>query len=606
MAGPPHEPRSPRRRRLIAAAGACAAGAIGPAAARPRDAPPRTLRVAMETVEVGFDPPQVSDNTSLTIVAHVFEPMLGYDPLASPAKLVPLTAAALPEVHDDATRFVFTLRPGILFADDPAFGGRPRELTAADYVFSFKRFYDPAVITEHLYLFENEQVLGLSELRRRAIDGKRPFDYDSAVEGLRVLDRYRLQIRLARPSPRFVLLFTYAQTGAVAREVVGRYGADIMAHPVGTGPFRLASWTRGSRIVLERNPGFRDQRYEADPPPGDAQVQAIAATLRGRRLPLLDRVEVRIVEEAQPRWLAFLGGEVDLLAVPPPFVPMAAPGGELAPFLARRGVQLQRRLDASVTHTYFNFDDPVVGGYAPTQVALRRAIALAVDSAEEIRLLQSGQAIPAHGLVPPHCYGYDPSLKSEASRADPARAQALLDLAGYARPGGGGARRRPDGSALVLRLASTQDQRARQRNELWQRRLADVGLALQIEIAPFGELIRRSLAGQLMMWGFTWVAGAPDADFFLGMAYGPNAGQSNDARFALPAFDRLYERQHALPDGPERLATIAAAHRLLLAYLPYIARYHSITTWLTQPRVTAYRPRPFAADWWRNTEVADR
>jgi ABC-type transport system substrate-binding protein len=602
---PPVLPSRPRRRLLAAIAGSAAAGVRPTARAQPPGRPPRTLRVAMATAEVGFDPPQVSDNTSLTIAAHIFEPLLAYDPLARPATLVPLTAAALPAVHDDATRFVFTVAPGIFFAADPAFGARPRELTAADFVYSFKRFYDPAVVTEHLYLFENEQILGLSELRRRALDGKRPFDYDAPVEGLRALDRRRLQIRLAKPSPRFVLLFAYGITGAVAREVVERYGSEIMAHPVGTGPFRLAQWTRSSRIVLERNPGFREQRYAAQPPAGDAPAQAMAAALNGRRLPLLDRIEIAIIEEAQPRWLAFVGGELDLVEVPPPFTPLAAPGGRLAPYLERRGVRLQRRLEASITHTFFNFGDPMVGGYGLEQVALRRAVALAVDSAEEIRLIQSGQAIPAQSLVPPHCYGYDPALKTEMSDADAARANALLDLAGFAR-GPDGLRRRPDGTRLALRLASAPDQRSRQRNELWLRRLAAVGVPLQIEVAPFGELIRRALAGQLMMWGYSWIAGAPDADFFLGMAYGPNAGQSNDARFALPAFDRLYERQHRLPDGPERLAVIAEANRLLLAYVPYIARFHSITTTLTQPWVQGYRPRPFVVDVWRSTEVVDR
>ena len=48
--------------------------------------------------------------------------------------------------------------------------------------------------------------------------------------------------------------------GAVAREVVERYGDEIMAHPVGTGPFRLAEWRRSSRMVFERNPGYRDER----------------------------------------------------------------------------------------------------------------------------------------------------------------------------------------------------------------------------------------------------------------------------------------------------------------------------------------------------------
>jgi ABC-type transport system substrate-binding protein len=232
-------------------------------------------------------------------------------------------------------------------------------------------------------------------------------------------------------------------------------------------------------------------------------------------------------------------------------------------------------------------------------------VALALDSGAEIRLVQHGQAVPAQTLIPPHCYGYDPALKTEMSDTHPARAQALLDLYGYRLPPGGTHRRRPDGTALKLRIASTQDQRARQTNELWAKQLAAAGLAVEFEIASFGDLIKRSLAGQLMIWGFIWSAGSPDGEFFLGMGYGPNAGQSNDARFRLAAFDRLYDRQHVLPDGPERLAVMREANKLLLAYVPYIPRYHAITTDLTQPRVRGYWRHPFTNDWWRYTEVID-
>ena len=90
----------------------------------------------------------------------------------------------------------------------------------------------------------------------------KPFDYDREVEGLRALDRYTLQFKLAAPSPRFADHLADDMVGAVAREVVEAYGDAIMEHPVGTGPYRLARWQRSSLIVLERNPGFRDEFYD--------------------------------------------------------------------------------------------------------------------------------------------------------------------------------------------------------------------------------------------------------------------------------------------------------------------------------------------------------
>ena len=579
-----------------AAASATASAATATAAASASSATAgKTLRVAFDFAETGFDPPRVGDQASIRVIAHIFETLLTYDPLARPAVLVPQTAAALPETSADFKSFVFTLKPGIFFADDPVFKGRPRELVAADYVYSLKRFYDPAIRTEHLYLLENEKILGLSELRAAALKNKTPFPYDVEVPGLRVLDRYRLQVLLATPSPRFAQQLAGWQFGAVAREVIEAYTEDPQAHPVGTGPFRLAQWRRASRIVLERNPRFREQIFHTV---GAApELQPLAEQLAGVRAPRLDRVEIDIVEESQPRWLAFLNGDHDVLTVPRDLGALAMPAGQLAPFLQRQGIRAEQQVNG-VAHTFINQDDPVVGGLTPERVALRRAISLAFDSEEELRLVLNGQGLPAQSMLPPGTYGFDAALRSEMSSHSTARARALLDLFGYTDKNGDGWREQPDGSALTLRIAFTQDRRARASSELWFKRMKAVGLRVQIEVSTFGELIRRALAGQVMMWGYTW-SGNVDGDFFLGLAYGPNSGQSNDARFRLPAFDRLYERQRGLPDGPERLALMRQANRLMLAYVPYIAHYHPLMTELRRPYVTGPFRHPYNNDWYR-------
>jgi ABC-type transport system substrate-binding protein len=590
------------RRELLRAAALSAGALTPPLTAHSRDG--KTLRLAFNTAEAGFDPPRVSDQSSLLVNAHIFEAPLTLDPLADPPLLVPQTAVALPEMSADAKHFVFTLKPGTFFADDPAFNGKVRELVAEDYVYSIKRYYDPQLKSEHLNHFETPKILGLSELRQRGLKNKTPFDYDTPVAGLRAIDRYRFEVRLAEPAPR--LAYVFAQTGlagAVAREVVQAYGEDIMAHPVGTGPFMLKQWRRASAVVLERNPRFREQRYAAAPPAADAALVALAARLRGQRLPLVDRIEISVIEETQPRWLAFLRGELDVLELPSDFAPMAMPGGQLAPFLAKRGVQARRTLSPTIGHTFFNFDDATVGGYGAAQVALRRAIGIAYDNAEENRHVYGDQHQLAQTMVPPGCWGHDAALRSELGSGQLARARALLDLYGYADRNGDGWRELPDGTPLVLRRAFVTDQRSRRQAELWQKRMAAIGLQLKAEIAPFGELIRRALAGQLMMWGFSWSAAAPDCDFFLGLAYGPNADQSNDARFKLPAFDRLYERQRVLPNGPERAALVQDAVKLMLAYVPYIPHVHSVTVDLVQPQVSGFVRHPFTSERWRSVSV---
>lgn len=80
--------------------------------------------------------------------------------------------------------------------------------------------------------------------------------------------------------------------------------------------------------------------------------------------------------------------------------------------------------------------------------------------------------------------------------------------------------------------------------------------------------------------------------------------ESNDARFSLPAYDRIFERQKVMPDGPERDAVMREAKNLLAAYMPYKAHSHGIVTDLLQPWVNGYWRHPFMRDLWRYVGVA--
>ncbi len=505
-----------------------------------QDAAPKTLRYAFPIAESSFDPAQISDLYSRTVAAGIFDAPLEFAFMARPFALRPNTAAALPEVSADFRSFTIRLKPGILFDDDPAFGGKKRELTAADYVYSLKRHYDPRWKSGQLYILENAKILGLSELRKRALDEKKPFDYDTEVEGLRALDRYTLQIRLAEPSPRFLYnLADGSFTGALAREVVEAYGDKVGEHPVGTGPYRLAQWKRSSRMTLAKNPNYREVFYDEQPPADDTRLQAIAAKFKGRRLPMIDQVQIAVIEEAQPRWLSFLNGEQDVLeGVPAEFANLAIPNNQLAPNLAKRGIGMLRVPRADVAVTYFGMEHPLVGGTTPDKVALRRAIALAVDLPREIALVRRGQAVPAQSPIAPGTWGYDPAFKSEMSEHDLARAKALLDLYGYVDRDGDGWRELPDGQPLRLEYATSPDQTSRQLSELWKKNMDALGLRIEFQVAKWPEQLKASRAGKLMMWGVGWSAGQPDADTFLALGYGPNKGQANHARFDLKAFNR--------------------------------------------------------------------
>lgn len=565
------------------------------------DPPRKILRLAAIQAENSFDPAFESEESSHQYCENMFDTMLTYDFLARPVKIIPNTLTALPEVADNGTTYTFHLKPGIYFAADPVFKGKRRELVAADYVYSLKRLLDPRVRSPWKFLLEGK--IAGAERVEAAVKARGKFDYDQPIEGLRELDRYTLRIHLTAPDFKLPNILATPATAALAREVVEAYGADIGAHPVGTGPYVLAEWRRSSRVVLEKNPGFREEIFHAEPENTQWDADIVKA-LSGKRIPLNDRIEVNIIEAEQPRWLAFLNHEIDVIEiVPEEYAGVAVPGGKVAPNLAKQGVRLQRELKPDVQYTYFNMSDPVVGGYTADKIALRRAITLAIDTRTEIAVVRNNQALQAQTLIPPGIPGYDPDFRNPYGVADPAKARALLDLFGYVDRDGDGFRELPDGRPMTIEFASPVSALYRRLDQLIQQSLQAVGIRVSIRKAPQQELRKLAKQGQLQMRTDGWQADYPDAENFFQLLYGPNAGQANYSRFALPQFDRMYERIAVMPDSPERNALYRKMTELVLVYAPMRLAVHRIQNHLIRPWISGYKRHPFESTYWRYIDV---
>ncbi|WP_280153334.1 ABC transporter substrate-binding protein [Piscinibacter sp. XHJ-5] len=593
-----------KQARLLLAAAALTLAFAAPAQTRPA---PKVLRYAFEVAETSFDPAKINDLYSRTLTPHIFEAPYKYDHLARPVKIKPLTADGMPQHSADFRTWTVKIQPGIYFADDPAFKGQRRELVAQDYVYAIKRFADPANKSPVWTGVNEERFVGLAELRQQALDQKKPFDYDREIDGLRALDRYTVQFKVEEPRPRFIETLAASDLlGAVAREVVEFYGDQIDGHPVGTGPFKLVQWRRSSFIALERNPGYRELLYDAEPAADDAEGQALLARFKGRRLPLIDRVEISIIEEEQPRWLSFVNGESDFAyRVGYQFVSTAMPNGKVAPNLAKKGVRGYRVIEPASNSMFFNMEDATVGGYTPERIALRRAIALGMDAVTEINHAYSGQGVVANSPLLPFTTGYDPQYKSEFSEYNPPRAKALLDMYGYVDRDGDGWRDMPDGSPLVLRLATQSNARDRKISEVMKKNMDALGIRVSFNIAQWPENLKAARAGKLPMWSVGGYAAAPDGQGSLARYHSKQIGGQNMARFKLPAFDAVYERIQVLPDGPERLALFDQAKKLAVAYMPYKFKLNRLSVDMAQGWVVGYRRPVFWQEWWHYVDIDD-
>ena len=576
--------------------------------------PDKVLHVLLAEAEAGLDPATASDASTLSITENIFDALLRYDYLARPVRLQGNTAA-LPQISADGLTYTFHLIPGIRFTDDAAFGQRPRELTAADYVYSIQRLYDPAIQSPWLFLFAHKLE---GDAALTPAPGAR-FDVDTPIAGLQALDRYTLQIRLQRPDGNLAFALATPASAAVAREVVQAHAGAPGNHPVGTGPYQLALWQRNHRIVLDANPHYKKTLFtnavtEPAGAAGAASATATAATiaaadraivqaLRGRALPLIGHIDIRIMEEQQARVLGFLNREFDYLEpLPAPLTSMALADGHLLPALQQRGIRLATVSTLRTFYLWMNMEDPVLGGYTPARIALRRAIAMAYDQAEDIRLLDQGMALAAQSPVPPQVRGYDAGYRS-SSHHDPALAARLLDHFGYRVRGSDGYRSAPDGSPLTLQMHTLASTTGRLRDEFWRRSLGAIGLRVQFKSDRFSDILKAARAGNVQMFESNWIADYPDAENFYQLLYSGNIGRANYARFHLPQYDLRFEQSQALPDGPARTTLYRQMNQLIEGYAPWVVRTFPLEAALVQPWLLHYRRHPVENTVWRYLDI---
>ena len=546
----------------------------------------KVLRISFNTGETGFDPIRVTDTYSNGVTEQIYEQLLTYDYLARPARLVPLTADAMPQVSDNGKNWLIRVKKGIVFQADPAFKGKMRELTANDFVYTFKRLMDPKVRSPWQFIVV-KKIIGLDDLAEEAKKSG-AFNYDAKVAGLEVLDAHTLRIRLTDTDYNFGYVLAMPATAAQAREVVEAY-EDSNAHPVGTGPYVLKKWTRGSKIILEANPGYRSVVWDFQPS-DDAYDKQLIAEMKGKKIPQIGVIEISIMEEGQSRWLAYQDGQLDYLNIPQEYAPKALVGDQLAPDLLKLGHRLQRVIDPDLTYTAFNFKDPVVGGFSKEKTVLRRAIVMAYDNDEEITVVRRGQAIAAVTPIPPGVVGYNPKYQS-ATKFDPALANRLLDQFGY-KKGADGKRMLPDGKPLLLKMATEPTAINRDLNELWSKSMDRISIRIEFVSQKFSDNYRAAKACQLMMWGQAWLADFPDGENFMQLLYGPNTGQSNNGCYQSPAFDRLFDAARKLPNTPARDRLYDQMSHQMEVDAAWRLGTHRIRNQIIRSQVKGYKKHP--------------
>lgn len=514
-----------------------------------------------DTTLVGFldaniphlDPIHSTNRYSSVVNSNIFEGLYHYHYYKRPITIEPSLAESMPVVSTDGLTYTIKIQKGVLFQDNPAFpNGKGRELTAQDFIYSWKRLADAKNKALGWWVFDG-LIEGLNQWREDLRNGKA--DFNAPVSGLQSPDSHTLVIKLTRPSFQFVHFLAMPVTMAMAKEVVDHYGNEIANHPVGTGPYEMESWTRNTEIKLKKNKNFRTVLFPID---GSTESKD-----KGKSLPLAENVTLKISSELQPLWLSFLKGELDYGIIPKDNFDQVFTNNALNDDVKQKGINIHYQHRPDVTFIAFNMEHPILG----KNKNLRKAFATSIDRKLLLEKFYNNRGIVSEGPLPPGFDGYDSNYKSNL-QFDIEKAKEYLRLAGY-----------PEGKGLPVfdYEMSNSATWSRQFAEFIKDQWAQIGIQIKLNPNTWPQFDQKIKTKKAAIFEMAWMADYPDSENFLQLFYSKNISPgSNNSNYINRAYDELYNKAVVLAPGLQRNTYIKQMVEFINEEVPSIFLIHRI------------------------------
>ncbi|MBN8704130.1 MAG: ABC transporter substrate-binding protein [Bacteroidetes bacterium] len=459
-------------------------------------------------------PHSITDVVSHRIANQIFEGLI---------KLSQKDLSILPGIaekwdkNEDATVWTFYLRKGVAFHDDPCFrDGKGREIDANDFKYSFTKLCEPGSNNKLFSTTFKDRVVGANEYFESVKKNKPLAD---GLEGVKVIDKYTLQINLTSPFSGFLNLLTTPAGWVFAKEAVEKYGEEVRTRAIGTGPFRVKSIKEGESVILDRNPNYWD------------------IDQFGNQLPYLDALNISFVKEKRSEFMQFKKGNLDMIfRLPIEFIPEIL--GDLNNANAKdKNKNFSMQVMPAMSTFFLGFQNQLPPF---NKKEVRLAFNQAIDREKMATYTLQGEGIPAiYGFVPPSYGPYNHSA-IKGFTYNPDAAKKLLAKAGY--PNGKGF---PN---LTLQINAGGGDRNIQIAEVVQKMLKEnLNIDVEINVLPLVEHRETIERGQVNFWRMSWIGDYPDPETFLTLFYGAIVPDSigqlsspNTCRFKNARFDSLF------------------------------------------------------------------
>lgn len=598
-----------------------------------------------------LDPARSYSANEYVFIMQIYEPLFQYNYLLRPYQLEPLIAAGMPEIRyqnigDRAyTSYLIKIKQGIRFQPHPSMAkdeqGRyrylslppdylddedisqlsdfkysgTRELTVDDFIYQIKRLANPAT-NSPVYSLLSDHIVGFKDFARRLPNLKSNTWIDLRnypLDGVKKIDDYTFEIQIHGQYAQFVFWLSmpfFAPIPWEADQFYSQAGMDdlnlgLENYPVGTGPFMLTKNNPHKRIILQKNPEFREVFYPSQGSIDDEKAGYLGKA--GMRLPLIDQAIYTLEKESIPLWNKFMQGYYDICGISTESFDQAiqiSSSGSATPSqtMKERKMNLVQTSDPSIYYMGFNMRDEVVGGDSERAKKLRQAISIAVNYDEDIAIFYNGRGLAAQGPIPPGIFGYregqegiNPYVyrwdETGMKRRPLTDAMQLMREAGY--PEGINPK---TGQALILNYDVPASGGPDDKAQLdWMRKqFAKIGIDLNIRSTQYNRFQDKMRSGNAQIFSWGWNADYPDPENFLFLLYSRNGkvkyGGENAANYANPAFDRLFEKMKNMPDNAERQAIIDQMLAIVREDAPWVWGINSQSLVFTQQWVSAFKP----------------
>lgn len=452
------------------------------------------------------------------------------------------------KISKDGKTYIFILRNDVFFHDDPVFKGKKRKVTAADFVYSFRRLVDPKTASPGSWVFDDVA---------DTIGGK----------AFEAIDDTILQIRLKKAFPPFLGILTMKYCSVIPREAVQFYGQDFRKHPVGTGPFFLKNWVENVQMVLQKNPDY----FEFDS--------------AGNRLPYLDAVSITFLADKMTAFLEFTKGNLDFISgIAPSYRDeILTRTGELRSKY-KKNIRLLKMPYLNTEYLAMLIDTNLdIVKKSPLRLkAVRQAINYGFDRVKMIKFLRNGIGIPGNkGIIPAGMPAYDQKA-SYGYSYNPEKAKMLLKEAGFG----------PQNPMPPITLATTSDYL--DMCKFVQSQLDDIGFDIRLNIMPAGSLREMKAQAKLQFFRASWIADYPDEENYLSLFYSKNftPGGPNYTHFSDPRFDVLYKKSLFVIDVKKRERLYREMDSLVMEQAPVAILYYDEALRFVQKRVEGMTLNP--------------